>query len=156
MIKTKHYANVHAFINRKFGKASKCENEHCTFEKPKRFEWALRNGREYSKNPDDYMQLCVSCHRKYDFTETKRERMSASQTGKKKIDFQGKGHFRSKPITQFDLDGNIVREWESINRCSVETGLYKQSILNCLSGKMHQTKGSTFKWYNTQHENKKV
>ena len=65
----KHYNNCHAYINRHYGKANKCENSECDFENPKRFEWALLKDKEYSKNIEDYIQLCPSCHRKYDFTD---------------------------------------------------------------------------------------
>lgn len=153
--KTKHYANFHAHLKRKFGKALKCENKECTFDSPKRFEWALLKGKEYSKNPNDYIQLCVSCHRRYDFTEQQRSRMSASHTGKINPKSQGSNHFKSKPIIQCDLIGNEIRRWDSVNRCAVETGLIKQSILKCLHKTMNQTKGFTFQWYTTTQQEQK-
>jgi len=32
----------------------------------KRYEWALRKGREYKRDVNDFIQLCTSCHHKYD------------------------------------------------------------------------------------------
>lgn len=150
MIKTKHYTKVHAYLGRKFGKASRCDNRDCQFKHPKRFEWALIKGREYSKNLTDYMQLCVSCHRKYDFTESQRSKMSAARAGREFIHLRGKGNPKSKPVIQCDLQGKEIKIWESINLCATTTGILKQGILNCLYGKMNQTKGFTFRWYNSQ------
>jgi hypothetical protein len=35
---------------------------------PRKYEWALEKGHSYSDDPKDYLQLCPSCHRKYDLT----------------------------------------------------------------------------------------
>jgi len=56
------YFAIHAKIQRQKGKAKKCE--HCGTEKGK-IEWANKD-HEYSRNPEDYISLCVRCHRKYD------------------------------------------------------------------------------------------
>lgn len=70
------YYGLHTANRKSFGKASKCENKKCKYPKinqngiiynsPKRYEWALRKGHEYSRNIKDYLQLCPSCHRLYD------------------------------------------------------------------------------------------
>lgn len=70
------YFAKHEFINSNFGKASRCENEGCVYprknpsrtwlKEPKRFEWALKHGRDYSHNKEDYVMLCKSCHSIYD------------------------------------------------------------------------------------------
>lgn len=60
------YSSQHQYLVRHFGKAGKCDNKNCKIDFPKRFEWALIHGRKYTKNREDYVQLCVSCHRKYD------------------------------------------------------------------------------------------
>lgn len=61
------YVAKHMWIKKHYGKASKCENPDCTYENPKRFEWANVSG-EYRREVDDYIQLCPSCHRKRDMT----------------------------------------------------------------------------------------
>ncbi len=63
------YIEVHRRISRKYGKANKCSNPVCSYKNPKRFHWALIKGRSYSLDIKDYMELCPSCHKKYDFTE---------------------------------------------------------------------------------------
>ena len=73
------YSVKHQWIRRYYGKATKCENELCTYPKinqkqrgkrriliaPKRYEWANLSG-NYKRDITDYIQLCPSCHRKWD------------------------------------------------------------------------------------------
>lgn len=60
------YETLHGWIVRRYGKANMCENVHCKFVNPRRYEYALIKGKEYKKIRDNYMMLCPSCHRKYD------------------------------------------------------------------------------------------
>lgn len=60
------YNRIHYHLRTKYGKATKCDDEKCTG-KSKTFEWALKKDKEYSKNPQDYIHLCKSCHSKYDY-----------------------------------------------------------------------------------------
>lgn len=70
------YYGLHHWIRKTFGSAKKCENKKCkyprknaagnTIKEPKRYEWALKKGKKYTRNKKDYFQLCPSCHRKYD------------------------------------------------------------------------------------------
>ena len=69
------YSALHGWIIRKFGIADKCENKDCIYprknksgkwvRKVKRYEWANISG-EYKRTKKDFIQLCPSCHRKYD------------------------------------------------------------------------------------------
>lgn len=54
---------MHKWIERKFGKPNYCE--HCKRTDRKKYEWCS-NDHKYSRNIEDYMRLCTSCHRKYD------------------------------------------------------------------------------------------
>lgn len=47
----------------------------------------------------------------------------------------GKNHPRSKPILQYTLEGEFVREWESINQVERELGFSNQNISRCCCGK---------------------
>ena len=58
-----NYAAIHKWIGRRLGKASKCE--HCGIEGKKKYEWSNKSG-NYTADLNDWQQLCVSCHRKYD------------------------------------------------------------------------------------------
>ncbi len=63
----------HSYLRNNFGKATFCMNELCE-KKSKRFEWCKKTECEYTFNPDDYIWLCRSCHRKYDLTPEKKEK----------------------------------------------------------------------------------
>lgn len=58
------YTAKHIWIRYHFGKASICENEFCTG-KSKNYHWSNISG-EYKRERNDWQQLCVSCHKKYD------------------------------------------------------------------------------------------
>ncbi len=57
------YAAKHMWLLKHFGKADHCEfnREHMT----KRFEWANKY-HSVSRERNDYIQLCSSCHRVFD------------------------------------------------------------------------------------------
>jgi len=59
------YVAKHLWIVKHYGKANKCQNVECGFDKPKRFEWASITDKPTRKR-NDYIMLCCSCHRKYD------------------------------------------------------------------------------------------
>src|SRR6476620_6025827 len=76
------YARLHRELAKKYGKACICEGENCSGISLK-YDWALRKGCNYSENKEDYLQLCKSCHRKYDFTEAQRNHLRIINSGKK-------------------------------------------------------------------------
>lgn len=55
------YLGLHAWINRQLGKPKVCE--HCGA--AKNLHWANVD-HTYRRNLDDWISLCVSCHKKYD------------------------------------------------------------------------------------------
>lgn len=67
---------IHTWLIKNYGNAKKCQNPNCVYpkmnrrnclmEKPSRYEWANIRNHQYRKNIKDYVQLCPSCHRKYD------------------------------------------------------------------------------------------
>src|SRR3990167_5436844 len=57
------YAGLHMWIQNKLGKPNKCE--FCKKENGK-FEWANKS-KKYFRNLQDWLRLCISCHRKYDY-----------------------------------------------------------------------------------------
>jgi len=70
------YVAKHLWLIKHYGKANKCDNPDCSYPKivnagrevldrPKRYEWANISG-EYKRERLDYIQLCPSCHRKWD------------------------------------------------------------------------------------------
>ena len=55
------YQTLHLQVYKKYGKAKKCS--HCGTER--NVEWANKSNKY--KSVDDFIELCGSCHRKYDF-----------------------------------------------------------------------------------------
>jgi len=72
----REYRNIHGWIQRHYGKAFSCE--HCNTSVGTNFEWALKKGCLYECNIDNYIQLCKSCHVKYDRTTETNKKISES------------------------------------------------------------------------------
>ena len=53
---------------------------------------------------------------------------------------------RRKRIIQFDLSGNFIKEWESLNECSRKLVISKGHISNICNGKGKIAKGFFFKY----------
>ena len=68
MLKNKRvgYRALHEWLERKFGKADKCQNKYCTYSNPKRYHWAKLHRKQYIRKRRNFITLCVSCHYKYD------------------------------------------------------------------------------------------
>jgi len=77
----RHYDKIHKWLYYHYGKADKCDNPDCP-KICKYFSWALKKGKELEKNRDNYIQLCYSCHTKYDFTEERKNYLSKTMKGK--------------------------------------------------------------------------
>lgn len=60
---TSHYKRVHKWLIRNYKKSRKCAFCHKTSGK---FEWALLKGCSYEKKIENFIELCISCHRQYD------------------------------------------------------------------------------------------
>lgn len=78
------YGSVHDWIKAQFGSATKCDSPSCVYPRktknglltaPKVFDWALKKGRKYTdRKEDSFIQLCRSCHQRYDYSEKGRQR----------------------------------------------------------------------------------
>ena len=67
-----------------------------------------------------------------------------SEETKKKIGKANKNGKLSKTILQYDLDGNIIKEWPSTREIERELGFYHTSISACCKGK--QITAYKYKW----------
>ena len=75
------------------------------------------------------------CDRKYNHNYgTINERISQSQ---------------SKPVLQYDLNGNLIKEWKSINECG-RNGFNQGDICKCCNGKRKTAKGFIWKYKNEE------
>ena len=79
---SKLYHQIHHWL-RKYKNKSVCE--HCGCD-DRRLENALKKGFKYDFEVDNFLVLCVSCHRKYDYTEARIKKMRATKTGMKHSD----------------------------------------------------------------------
>lgn len=52
----------------------------------------------------------------------------------------------SKPVLQFDRDGNFIREWPSASKVEEETGIYQQNISRCCLGRYGFKTAGGFVW----------
>ena len=59
------FVALHQWLQRTYGKASECENANCP-KISKRFNWSLLRNKKYERKRENFWQLCVSCHRRYD------------------------------------------------------------------------------------------
>jgi hypothetical protein len=59
------YRALHTYVSKHFPKAGTCDQ--CG--QAKQTEYALIHGREYSRDRNDYREMCKRCHNAYDLTE---------------------------------------------------------------------------------------
>ena len=57
------YVAKHTWIKRKLGSPNKCDL--CLTTTAKDYQWANKN-HKYRRNLNDWIRLCIVCHRKYD------------------------------------------------------------------------------------------
>jgi len=62
------YSGLHYWVSRKLGKPDTCEHCGRSGLKGKQINWANRS-HEYRRDLDDWLRLCVPCHRNYDLVE---------------------------------------------------------------------------------------
>jgi hypothetical protein len=128
------YAPLHQWIKRHYGKAT-----HCSVDKShnsKRFEWANISG-EYKRYINDFRQLCVSCHRKVDMTDQKREKIRQATIGNTSHNI---------PIVSVDNLG-VVTVYKSARIAQEKTGVSHKCISNCLKGLSKTAGGLTWNYH---------
>jgi hypothetical protein len=134
------YTTFHVWLKKYHGKPDHCE--FCT--KPaKRFEWALLKGKVHEKNVNNYIQLCPSCHRKYDATEEQRIKQKESWY---KIDRPKRGNHRSaKKVVSILPNGNM-EYFDCILDAYDKYGFKHTNISMCLTGKNATAYGRKWKY----------
>lgn len=140
MKKDKEYFRIHSWISYHHGKANKCENENCESENPKRYEWALLKGKDYVKNRNNYIMLCPSCHRKYDYTDKQKEKQSLAKKGveaKNKI-----------CVYQYTLDNVFVKKHSSFTDAAKYVGGIPSAFSALKRGRLKTYKNYIWKFEN--------
>lgn len=132
-IKYYSYGYVHQWIRKLYGRAYKCVGEQCTGISGA-YQWANISGK-YLMDITDWKQLCRSCHSKFDFTpdSSKKMRLSALGNTNKRV-----------AVKQYDLDGNYIKTYPSLEIASIETGTRRTSISLVITG-VQRTAGG-YKW----------
>lgn len=60
-----NYDRCHQHLRKYYGPANHCENKYCPGTSDI-FHWANINGHVYDTDVNNYRQLCILCHRRYD------------------------------------------------------------------------------------------
>lgn len=94
-----------------------------------------------------------------DSDETRKKKSEAFK--KRNIDWTYRNQMvsqkRRKPILQYDLEDNFIREWDSVQEFENTTGLKSNgSICLCCQGKRQSTLGYKWKYKNNQYEKNKI
>lgn len=84
-------------------------------------------------------------------SDTHRKKMSESSKGdnnnyKRYLERTGLPHAKSKPILQFSLNGELIKEWVNGNIASKESGISYKGINNNLRGKTKTSGGFVWKY----------
>ena len=53
---------------------------------------------------------------------------------------------KEKPINQYDLEGNFIKKWNSINEASKELNICQSLISKCVLGKLKRAKNFKFEY----------
>lgn len=59
------YNSIHVWLKKEYGKAVVCENSECTRQSTI-FHWALKKECSHDFNRENYLNLCIKCHARYD------------------------------------------------------------------------------------------
>lgn len=130
-INSTEYRVIHKFILYRYGRAPLCiwDDSHTG-----RFEWANVTG-VYTKELDNYLPMCVSCHRKFDYTEQMRDEFRSRIVG---------NHYAPRVKVAQYKDGQLIMVHESINQASIITNNSAGNISECVSGKRSHAGG--YQW----------
>jgi NUMOD3 motif len=107
------------------------------------------------KQSEETKQKRLESRRGYKHSEETRVKISNSHKGKKTAKehleklYKGQIIANSKPILQYDLDGNLIKEWQSATIASKEFGLHPTSIRHCVQGKTKTSGGFIWKPQNS-------
>jgi hypothetical protein len=103
------------------------------------------------KQSESQIQKRNESRKGYIHSEETKIRMSNSHKGKKTSKehleklYKGQILANSKPIDQYDLEGNFIREWQSATIAAKEINLHPTSIRHCVQGKTKTSGGYIWK-----------
>lgn len=91
-------------------------------------------------------KICEICGKEFTPNPTKRRRsIVCSNECKLELD-KLNALKRQKPINQFDMNGLLVKRWESARAAQNETGYFESNINKCCNGHIRSYKGYIWKY----------
>lgn len=124
------YKRIHRYVRISKGRASKCVQ--CGDQKAKRYEWALKHGCRYDFNLDNFIELCVRCHKRYDMTPDLHNILKESRKGESFLKKMRETAIRRK-VVMMDVNGSEIKVFDSIKQASIEMGVGRTAIMNHLA-----------------------
>lgn len=141
LISDSEYNLIHRWVASIAGKAKRCV--FCNKKSGTKYEWALLKGEKYERNVNNFIELCCSCHRKYDMTEESKKVRS--------IIHKGKPSRKKKEVSAYDKNGILNGTYESVTIAARYTGTNRSSIQSCLIGRYEYANNLSWK-YSTSEE----
>ncbi len=102
-----------------------------------KFGYNKTKGGEGLKATDEIKQKISNSLKGKPASESKKENCRKAQTGLKrsKQHKENIGKSLKHPISQYDLQGNFIRNWDSIREAANELGFLESQIGRCVNGK---------------------
>lgn len=135
------YSALHHWLKYHFGKASKCENKEC-LGIGSTYEWALKKGCLYEYKRENFIELCHSCHRKYDITEAILKKINSMNIYANATQCK-RGHKFTPENTyvrkQLRRDGKTMQTSRNCKTCKYETvKAYRRKTTTLLEQEMNK------------------
>jgi len=112
----RHYRMIHSYIWRNWGNPRFCSQ--CLTTSERRYEWA-NVSEVYTKDIEDYLPMCVPCHRSFDYSDNQRK-LSSDRLKKNKIAVRGK-------VAQYS-NGKLVKIHESLTSAARSVGVNSSTL----------------------------
>lgn len=127
----KSYGAIHMDLRRKYGPAPLCINHH---EKTINIDWANVTG-VYTSDIEDYLPMCKSCHKLFDFTEETRAKLALGSMGNTNAKRVRIGQYK---------DGLLVTSYDTISEACRKLGILNSAVSNVISGRSKSAGG--YEW----------
>lgn len=109
-----------------------------------------KTGHKCYDNPE-YKNHILNLHKRFvgiPKTDEVKKKISEGNKGKRKSkEFRESVHkWIQKPIEQYDLEGNFIKEWSSMKEASISLNINKSNISNACRGHLKTFKGYIWKY----------